>query len=147
MGAHPYWYFVKHQPNVQHALDALREREFQAGRYNPVMPFLEFPIGPDSPASGAEHDSIDEALEDAAEDGTRSILDIQNVAEEPDFCVAAPLSSEVLKTLYGTAQPTRQMIEQNMGFLEDVERGHCIYIVVYDNGKPSELFFAGYSFD
>src|SRR5207245_9742572 len=119
----------------------------QAARHKPLLPIQEFARGPYSPASGADHDSHDEALEDAAEDGTRSILDIQNVAEEPDFCVAAPLSSEVLKTLYGTAQPTRQMIEQNMGFLEDVERGHCIYIVVYDNGKPSELFFAGYSFD
>ena len=35
MGAHPYWYFVKYQSNLQKALDELRDREFKAGRYNP----------------------------------------------------------------------------------------------------------------
>jgi len=37
MGAHPYWYFVKHEPDIDHALQQLREREFRAGRYNPVI--------------------------------------------------------------------------------------------------------------
>jgi hypothetical protein len=149
MGAEPYWYFVDYQPKIEKALQELREREFRAGRYNPVMPFLspEFPIGPASPAPGAQHDSIDEAMEDAAEDGTRSILDIQRIADEPDFCVAAPLNEDVLEEIYGTKQPTRQMIEQNMDFLEDVDRGHCVYTLVYKDGKPTEIFFAGYSFD
>lgn len=147
MGASPYWYFVKYQPDVSKALHELREREFQAGRYNPVVWFPEFPVGPGSPAPGAGHDSIEEALEDSDADGTRSILDIHGIADEPDFCVAAPLPAEVLEALYGTAQPSRQMIEENMGFLEDVERGHCVYAVVYRDGKPDELFFAGYSFD
>jgi hypothetical protein len=39
MGGHPYWYFVPFQPNAQVALDELREREFRAGRYSPVMLF------------------------------------------------------------------------------------------------------------
>ena len=147
MGAHPYWYFVKYQPNPQKALDQLRESEFEAGRYNPVIRFLGFPVGPDAPAPGAQHSSIEEAMQDAAADGTRSILDIHAIAEEPDFGVAAPLPSEVLESFYGTAQPTREMVEQNMDFLEDVERGQCVYMVVYKGGKPSELFFAGYSFD
>src|SRR5262249_32758189 len=118
MGAHPYWYFVKYQPNTERALQELREREFQAGRYNPVTAFPNSPVGPRSPAPGAEHDSIEDAFEDAAEDGTRSILDIQRVAEEPDFCVAAPLPQETLEDLYGTTEPTHAQIEQNMDFLE-----------------------------
>ena len=61
--------------------------------------------------------------------------------------MAAPLPREALEALYGTAQPTREMMEQNMAFLEDLERGHCVYMVLYKNGKPDELFFAGYSFD
>jgi hypothetical protein len=43
MGAHPYWYTVKYRPEVDAALEDLRQREFQAGRYNPVMPFIDFP--------------------------------------------------------------------------------------------------------
>ena len=147
MGAHPYWYFVKHQTNVQQALDQLREREFRAGRYNPVIPFLSFQGGAQGRSPGARHASIAEALEDAAEDGTRSILDIETVGDEPDFCVAAPLDPALLEELYETTRPTRRLIEENMDFLEDVERGHCVYTVVYKDGKPDELFFAGYSFD
>lgn len=149
MGAEPYWYFVEYKPDLNEALQELREREFKAGRYNPAMFSLYslFPIGPNSPAPGAQHDSIEEAFEEADADGTRSILDIQGIAEERNFCVAAPLADEMLQSLYGTTQPTHQMIEQNMEFFEDLERGHCIYIIVFKNGKPDEIFFAGYSFD
>jgi hypothetical protein len=147
MGAHAYWYTVKHQPNTQKALDELREREFKAGRYNPVVPFLDFPIADNAPAPGAGHDSIEEAMQDAAEDGTRSILDILAVGDQPDFCTAGPLRHEVLQSLYGTTQPSREMVELNMDFLEDLERGHCVYVELFKDGKPDELFFAGYSFD
>lgn len=102
MGAHPYYYFVEHQPDVEAALQDLRQREFRAGRYNPVQPFPNFPIRPDSPAPGAKHRSIDEAREAAAEDGTRSILDIAAVSEVPDFCVGAPLGREELERYFGT---------------------------------------------
>lgn len=64
MGAHPYWYFVDYQEDVSKALDELREREFQAGRYNPVQRFPDFSAGPDGPAPGPQHDSIEEALQD-----------------------------------------------------------------------------------
>ena len=147
MGSDPYWYFVKHQPDLDAALQQLREREFEAGRYNPVIPHLDFPLGPNPPSPGAGHISIEEAMEDSDADGTRSILDIERVGDEPDFSVAAPLPSETLESLFGTTQPTREMIEGNMDFLEDVDRGHCVYIIAYKDGRPSEIFFAGYSFD
>jgi hypothetical protein len=40
------------------------------------------------------------------------------------------------------------MIESNKyDVFEDIERGQGIYIVVYEEEKPTEVFFAGYSFD
>lgn len=147
MGAHPYYYFVEYQEDVDTALQELRQREFEAGRYNPVQPFPDFPVGPDSPAPGPDHIAIFEAREAADADGTRSILDIESVGDEPDFCVAAPLSEDQLERYFGTTQPTREMISENMDFLKGLERGHCIYITAFKNGRPSELFFAGYSFD
>jgi hypothetical protein len=147
MGAHPYFYFVQYQADADKALRGLRQREFAAGRYNPVMPFPDFPVTANSPAPGAEHDSMEEAMEAGAEDGTRSILDLQTVGDEPNFCVACRLPEETVLDLYDTTEPTREMIERNMGFLDDLERGHGIYAVVYKNGKPDEMFFAGYSFD
>lgn len=147
MGGEPYWYFVNYKPDLDSVLQELRNREFNAGRYNPAMPFLNFPVDPTQPGPGAQHDSIEDAMEDSDADGTRSILDIQSIADEPDFCVAAPLDGGQLEGLYGTTEPTRQMIEDNMDFLEDVERGHCVYILAHKDGKPDEVLFAGYSFD
>jgi hypothetical protein len=149
MGAEPYWYFEKYDGDADAVLQALRQREFAAGRYNPVIASMWqlFPIGPHSPAPGAQHSSIQEAMEDAEADGTRSILDLSEVAEEPGFYAVAPLPDDVLEGLYGTTEPTRAMAEANMDFLEDVERGQGVYIILYANGKPNEICFAGYSFD
>jgi hypothetical protein len=147
MGAHPYWYFTRYEQDIEAALDKLQKREFQAGRYNPVMPFIKFPINSTSASPGAEHDSIDDACEAAAEDGTRSILDITCIGDSIDIGTAAPLEDEALEDLYGTAKPTRQMIESKMDFFDYINRGQAIYIIIYKNGKPDELFFAGYSFD
>jgi hypothetical protein len=147
MGASPYEYFVKYQADVNQALQDLRQREFQAARYNPVVPHPDFPVGPHSPSPGAQHGSIDDAIQDAEADGTRSILDLDHVAAHPEFGAVAPLDLNILQQMYGTTQPTHAMIEQNMEFLEDVERGQGVYVVVYKNGQPDELFFAGYSCD
>jgi hypothetical protein len=147
MGAEPYFYFVPYQPDTNAALQELRAREFRAGRYNPVMPFLSFPIDPNAPSPGAQHASIAEAFEDADADGTRSILDLERIAKEPDYGAVAPLDPAVLETLYGTSQPSRAMVEENMDFFEDIERGQGIYLVVYKDGQPDEILFAGYSFD
>jgi hypothetical protein len=147
MGAEAYWYTVKYRSDIQGALDDLRQREFQAGTYNPVTPFLDFPITPSSPAPGAGHRTIEDAFDDADADGTRSILDISSIGDEPDFGVACPVSPDVLQSLYGTTQPTARAVEANMDFLDDVERGHAVYVVCYTDGAPTELVFAGYSFD
>jgi hypothetical protein len=147
MGAQPYWYFTRYEKDVESALDKLRRREFEAGRYNPVMPFIEFPIDPAAESPGAQHLSIQHARDAADMDGTRSILDIEEIGDMIQIGVAAPLDDESLEDLYETAQPTHEMIEANMDFFEKIDRGEAIYIVVYKDGKPDELFFAGYSFD
>ena len=147
MGAHPYWYVVEYRPDVEAALQELREREFQAGRYNPVIPFLNFPIGPHSPAPGAQHTTMAEAFEDADADGTRSIIDLERVSDEPDFRAVTALEDELLEELFGTTRPTREMVEENDDFWEDLERGQGIYIILYKDDQPTEIYFAGYSFD
>ena len=150
MGAHPWVYFVPYQPDVKKAMLELRDREFKAGRYNPVVAFPHMSTN----APGAQHASIDDAREDADADGTRSILDIDDVsdepydfdADEPQFGVVSPLPKELLLELYETEQPSRQMLS-DLDFLEDIERGTGVYIIVYDKSKPAELCFAGYSYD
>jgi len=147
MGAHPYYYFVKYQPDIEAALQDLRQREFEAGRYNPVQPFPRFPIQLNSAAPGARHISIEAAQADACEEGTRSILDLTAISETPDFCAAAPLANEDLHRYFGTTQPTKELVSRKLNFLGSVGRGQGVYFTVFEAGKPSELFFGGYSFD
>lgn len=140
MGAEAYSYFVPYQSDLNAALQQLREREFRAGRYYPAVDFS-------GEGTGAQHASIDEARMAAAEEGTHSILDLSQIADEADFCAAAPVNGATLRELYGTEQPTREQIEEDAGFLEDVDRGHGVYVVTYRDGQPDQIYFGGYSFD
>ena len=70
MGAEPWQYFVTYQPNLQGALENLRQQEFRAGRFR---------------GSELKPATIEEAFENMDADGTASILDIERVADEPDF--------------------------------------------------------------
>ena len=148
MGAHPYWYTVKYRPDFDAALEDLRQQEFQAGRYNPVMPFIDFPITPSSPAPGrrapyhCRRVRRRRSRRHPIHPGHRRAS-----ADEPDFGVACPLAPEVLQSLYGTTRPTLAAVEGNMDFLADIERGQAVYVVCYTDGAPSELLFAGYSYD
>jgi hypothetical protein len=109
--------------------------------------FPEFPVNLDAPAIGAQHTSIEEAIEEADADGTRSILDMMEVASSPDYNVVAPLPEDDLRELFGTDKPTREMIEESDELYDALERGQGVYIIVYRDEQPSEIFFAGYSFD
>ena len=147
MGGHPYFYYVSYNPDIQAALEELRSREFKAGRYNPVMRNIDFPITPQTPAPGAKHKTIHLALEAAGEEGTRSILDISTVSDSPDFFCAAPLSEEELDELFGTTEPDLENVDGSEDLSDRIERGQCIYVICYKNGKPDGIYFTGYSFD
>jgi hypothetical protein len=153
VGADPYWYVVPYEADVEDALQKLRQREFQAGRYNPVTTFPEFPVRLEVLTPGPQHSSIEEVLENANEDGTRSILDITQVARSPfdnnqiPFFTAFPLADSEIVELFGTLRPTRQAVETNRSMWDRIPRGSAIYVTLYDNDEPSEILFAGYSFD
>ena len=132
MGAEPYEYFVPYEANLQSALDKLRAEVFASGEFN-----------------GAEFDPATptEALEMTDADGTRSILDIERIADEPDFCCAAPFSPDELREYFGSDKPSRADVQQGDEYWDDLDRGQARYVVVYKDSKPAELYFAGYSFD
>ncbi|MCW5318447.1 hypothetical protein GTQ43_33445 [Nostoc sp. KVJ3] len=172
MGGHPYWYYTKYRTDVDTTLQLLRQQEFTAGRYNPVLPFIDFPITADSPIPGSQHSSIEEAMEAADADGTRSILDMFQVSTISYsealasskqggmelFCTTFPLSTDELIRLFSTEKPTHEMVEtvivaseQNeeaaSEFWESIDRGTGRHIVIYEDDEPVEVFFIGYSFD
>jgi len=144
MGAQPWYYFVPYQPDISQALQELRLQEFEAGRYYPAT---EFPGLAGPQMSDPQHSSIDEAVKASLDTGTRSILDIQRIANELDYQAVSPLPDEELLRLYGTTEPTREQVEAAMEFYEMLDRGQGFYLVTYRAGSPHQILFAGYSFD
>ena len=132
MGAEPYEYTVPYEPDIQAALDKLRRRVFESKEFN-----------------GAELDppTPEAAFELTEADGTRSILDINRVSDEPDFRCAAPFSPEELEQYFGTQRPTEVMVRDHDDFWEDLERGMARYVILFEGDEPKGIYFAGYSFD
>lgn len=167
MGAHPYFYFTPYQKDIQAALYALREREFKAGRYDPAMQAatpptymfqMRFPPDESWPAPGAQHASIEEAIEASEESGTGSILDLSRVGTAREFFTVCPLDDQELVELFGTTKPTRDLLDSALInpkpgreaaglFWDGIGRGEGRYIVIYAGSEPCEIFFVGYSFD
>ncbi|NET10713.1 MAG: hypothetical protein F6K16_39690 [Symploca sp. SIO2B6] len=168
MGSYPYFYFTEYQEDSNAALQALRQREFEAGRYEGAMETwrdVEFPPDKNSPAPGAQHSSIEEAMEDSDGCGTGSILDIQRVSPQPEFLASSPLPGDFLIRLVGTEKPTHGLVnrivcqedirdedtnvDENVWdeIADEMGSGGSFYFVVYENDQPSELFFMGYSID
>jgi hypothetical protein len=147
MGAESWFYIVPYQADIEKALHELQQREFNAGRYNPVISFPPFPVAADSPAPGRKHSSIDEAIEASEADGTRSILDMRAISAATNSGFVTRLDDKRLMKHYGTTQPTREMVEANQDFFEDIKRGRGVYILLYRDAKANEILFAGYSYD
>jgi len=132
MGGEPYHYLVEYDSDTQTALDHLRQDVFASGRYRGAH------RRPRSP---------DDALERSGESGTASILDIRRVGSRPDYGVAAPFSRDELIRYTGTERPTAEQLETSDAMWEALQRGMARYTTIYEEGRPSKIFFVGYSFD
>jgi hypothetical protein len=128
----------------------LRQNEFEAGRYYPALSPLARSREPHGQPPAKLPRTIEEAVQAAGATGTQSILDMRRVAAHPDdrdFGVVAPVSHDLLLDYFGTIQPTREMIEEDLEIMAEIDRGEGIYFVVYKDGQPAEICFAGYSYD
>ena len=132
MGARVWKHIVPFEENIETVVRRLQQQVFGDGLFYSV--------------DGPYH-SIEDALESATESGTRSILDVYALGDEPDIGVMGPLSEDMLEDYFESRTPTREDVEANLNFLDELERGAAVYIILYKNGVPNELFFAGISFD
>lgn len=175
MGATGWRYYVRHQPDVDAALQELRQDVFRRGEYEtgPTEEELEAIRANFSPQMKALYEmakrweqnkppkpkpigppkTIEELVERKGESGTHSILDINHIAAEPEFGALAPLSERQLLDFFGTAQPTREQVEKWGRRIVPVHdpplyrRWQGIYSTVYKEGVPDELYFEGASGD
>ena len=104
-----------------------------------------------SKASLLKPRTIEELLQSQGESGTHSILDIVRVSPIPEFGTVSPLSVSQLVEIFGSDKPTRHHVQNKYeeGALEEYtdKRWQGTYIIVYRNGSPHEIFFAGCSGD
>lgn len=93
-------------------------------------------------------DDEKEALEAFDADGTASVLDLSGFVDEPEPGQCWQLTADQLEALFDTTKPTRAAVEDAADQLvEELGRGEALCLVAYANGKPSEVLFAGWSFD
>lgn len=153
MGGQPWWYSTHFQESLEQALREVQHREFQAGRYGPVMfsTLSHLPIGDDTKARapGPDHESIEEARQEFQEmDGTMSILDIKGLSETRKTFYISPYPVDYLQKVLCTTQPTGQQVREQANKLFDpIGRAEGRSLIVYKDGIPDEIMFLGYSAD
>jgi hypothetical protein len=97
--------------------------------------------------------SIKQLLEQCGTEGTHSILDIEKVSSTPVFGALSPLPRNKLLDIFGTEQPTRDMVEKWSARVDPLdakpwyERWEGIYLLVYEGDEPVEIYFEGCSGD
>jgi hypothetical protein len=176
MGASGWKYYTPYQADISKALQELRQAVFRAGDYHQREPFwremsFEDYLPPDPEFTDEdraeylasfqqlqalqEPTSIETLLEWNGEDGTHSILDIDNVAPDTQAGAAAPLSLNQREAFFGTGEPTHKIIERvgETALYRYLQkeigryRSQATYIIVYKDGVPDEILFIGYSGD
>ena len=92
-------------------------------------------------------------LKRCGENGTHSILDIDRVSPTPALGAVTPLSQQQLLSIFGTEQPARSLVETWSAQIDppDAEplygRWEGIYLIVYQDSQPHEIYFEGCSGD
>lgn len=103
----------------------------------------QFGVVPSTPPAGRPR-SISELLELMGECGTHTVLDIERVGARPGFAVAAPMTSNMVRRVFGTDQPTHTQVEDNWADVaEKLGRWQARYLAVYLDGEPHEYCFIG----
>ncbi|MBN9692975.1 MAG: hypothetical protein J0M24_22255 [Verrucomicrobia bacterium] len=168
MGATGWNYFAPYQADIEAALQKLRAEVFERGEYGQAQgmpPEVLASLPPEAREAweklrdleaqrlggpSREFATIDELLEAAAADGTHSILDILSIGSEPDFGTAWPAPSDVVQRVYGAERPSRAQVEARIGSISEaleLERWQAVYVLVYEQGRPVEIYFEGVSGD
>ena len=144
---------MDYDPDISAALQRLREDVFARGDY--ATEDSRIAVGsrliiPDFQAK-PKPSTIEELLEQEAESGTHSILDITSISPKPRTRAISPFPDSLLVEYFGSQTPSPSQVQQvyEVGSLEKfvTKRWRGIYIVCHFEDKPSDIFFAGGSGD
>jgi hypothetical protein len=172
MGASSWSYFVPYQSDIEKALQDLRQSVFTEGDYYKPDAFAQENLAlvkrqyeegriTKEELEGLVHqveaeaepapETIEELLEQRAEEMTHSIIDIQRVSDEPgDYFTVTPLSPKEHEEVLGTVRPTRALLERDetqSALFRLRGRGSGVYVIAYKNDQPDEICFVGVTGD
>ena len=101
MGAEGYMWVTRYQKSLAKALDMARRETFAAGKF-----------------LGAEKKpvSIVAAMEEVAEEGTGSLLDIMRVSKIPELCSVCSVSAKERKDFLARSTPTARRLQERWRF-------------------------------
>ncbi|MDP9792943.1 hypothetical protein J2S43_001455 [Catenuloplanes nepalensis] len=148
MGASGWSYYVAYQPDLGTALDELQIRVFEEGDYWWAEPAewgksaKDFPNRPRTEEELWSSESVQEC-------GTHSILDMHEIVqpgEKPDYGTVEPVSDAEALRCAGVTRLTRAHVAQIDGLAAQRWFGRCA-VLHDDAGKPSEIYFWGFSGD
>ena len=167
MGGTGWSYFTPFNESPDVALQALRNNVFASGEYGMTHQFTDEALA-GAPAelkkimgqlremeSGrigdrSRYKSIKDLREACGENGTHSILDIERTSEQSEPFTAWPADASSIQEVYGTDRPSRSEIEakpDELSELLEVPRWEAVYLTVFKDGKPFEIYFEGSSGD
>ncbi|WP_204009496.1 hypothetical protein [Virgisporangium aurantiacum] len=144
MGSSNWDYFVPYQHDLNAALLQLQAQVLADGAYY---------WAPGGRGSASRYPNRPTTMADLFSDelvqqeGTHSILDMDEVVgpdEEPDFAAVAPVTADEARERTGTEILTREHAPHIRTLADKAWYGR--YAVLHDtDGKPSEIYFFGYS--
>jgi len=97
--------------------------------------------------------SLDELYQAAADAGeepgeTACVLDVFALTKRKTSGKCLELSGPACAERFGAAKPTRAQVKKgHKKLFEDLGRGEQCCVVVYEKGKPNEVYFAAYTVD
>ncbi|GAA4921996.1 hypothetical protein [Actinoplanes utahensis] len=148
MGASWWSYHVPYQPDLQAALDGLRERAFAEGDYWWAVPRQNKTSAADFPDRPRTEEELwaEEIVQDS---GTHSILDVREIVTVPGRATCGTVhvvdEAEALERV-GVARPTREHVAELEPLATERWVGRCA--VLHDQaGEPAEIYFWGFSGD
>ncbi len=160
MGASGWSYFVPYRADVREALQELRTKVFHAGEYYKPAEWYRLlhdrrviddfqlrellkKLDPEPKPS-----TMEELIELRMEEGTHSIIDITEVSETGGENTISALTPSEYANILGTEKPEHLLVAQKASELQTLRgRWQGVYVVIYKDGLPEEIFFTGYSGD
>ncbi|SNY55149.1 hypothetical protein [Paractinoplanes atraurantiacus] len=147
MGASGWDYYTDYQPDLNAALNALRDRVFAEGDYWWAVPGEFGKSAADFPDRPRTTDELwnEEAVREC---GTHSILDVDRVVDGAHGRTGTivPVTAEEALATTGTEKPTRAHTGK-LDKLVGPRWSGRVAVLHDDNGTPSELYFFGISGD